>query len=85
MKYYVDFQWGEGGGTVLGNRVLVGCGEGVGILKICCMPDLNLTPRFKYITLLCCQLREILRIHIHTILFHENYQPVQGWNPTITV
>ena len=45
------------------------------------MPDLNLSPRFKYITLICCQLREILSIYRPTIYFHGNHQPVQGWNP----
>ena len=49
------------------------------------MPDLNLTEIFKYITLICCQLREILNIYIPTISFNENHQPVQGLNPTTTI
>ena len=48
------------------------------------MTDLNLTPRFKYITLICCQVRDIFSIYISTgaISVHENYQHVEGWNPT---
>ena len=79
-----------GGGvgvTVMGNGVVVGWGEGVwGIYKMYCwMPDLNLTERFKYSTLLCFQLREILGIKRPTISFNENHQPFQGCNPTTTI
>ena len=63
-----------------------GVAEWGGILKTyCCLPDLNLIPKFYYSTLLSCQLRGILSIYIPTISFHENHQPVQGWNPTTTI
>ena len=51
----------------------------------CFMTNLILTPRFKYITLLCCQVREILSINIPTISLHESHQPIQGWNPGTTI
>ena len=60
--------------------------RGVGNLKTyCCMPDLNLTPKFKYSTLLCFNLIEILNIYRPTISFHDNHQTFQGWNPTTTI
>ena len=49
------------------------------------MTDLNLTPKFKYSKLLCCQVREIFSIYIPTISFHKNNQPVQGWNPATKI
>ena len=48
------------------------------------MTNLNLTPNFKYKTHLC-QVREIFSIYRLTIAFHDNHQPVQGWNPTTTM
>ena len=48
------------------------------------MTELNLTPKFKYSTLLCCQIRHILSIYIPTRArsVRENDYPAQGWNPT---
>ena len=49
-----------------------------------CMTGLNLTPHFKYSTILCCQNRDIFIIYIPTRNrpVHKNDQHVQGWNPT---
>ena len=51
----------------------------------CCMTYLNPTKTFKYITLLSCQIREILSIYRPTISFYEDHQLVQGWNPVTTI
>ena len=58
------FNGGGGGGTVVVNGMLmVGRGGEWEIKKTyCCMPELNLTTKFKYSALLCCQLRGILSI-----------------------
>ena len=60
---------GGGGGTALDNGVVV---KGLRNLKThCCIPYLNLTPKFNYITLLRCQIRAILIIYRPTISSHE--------------
>ena len=48
------------------------------------MINLNLTPKFKYSTLLCCQAREVFSKYILTRArsVRKNDYPVQGWNPT---
>ena len=48
------------------------------------MTYMNLTPKFKYSTLLCCQFEDIFIIYRPTrdISVNENHQHVQGWNPT---
>ena len=48
------------------------------------MEDLNLTPKFKYRTLICCQVRNIFSLYGPTgaISVHGNHQHSQGWNPT---
>ena len=48
------------------------------------MADLNLSPKFKYSTLLCCKVRDIFSIYIpnRARSVHENHQRLQGWNPT---
>ena len=50
-----------------------------------CITGLNLTPHFKFITILCCQNSDIIILDRPTrnISVHENYQHVQGWNTTI--
>ena len=50
------------------------------------MTDLNLTTKFKYRTIICCQIRDIFSIYIPTRArsIYENQQHVQGWNPTNT-
>ena len=47
------------------------------------MTDLNLSPKFKCSTLLCCRVREIFCIYRPTRAryFDENHQRVQGWIP----
>ena len=58
---------GKWGGGVVGWR-------GLGYWKTYfCMPDMNLTPKFKYSILLCFQLREILSIYGPSISFNENH------------
>ena len=49
------------------------------------MKDLNLTPKLKYSTLIFCQIRKIFIIYRPTISFHENHEPIQGWNPTTAI
>ena len=39
-----------------------------------CMTDLNLTPKFKYIMLLCCQIQDIFSIYIPTGPRHWSFQ-----------
>ena len=48
------------------------------------MADSNIIPKFKYITLLCYQVRDIFIIYGPTRyrFFHKNHQHVQGWNLT---
>ena len=48
------------------------------------MPGLNLTPHFKYSTILCSQNRDNFIINIPTRngIVHKNDRHVQGWNPT---
>ena len=48
----------------------------------CCMPDLNLIPKFNYNTLLSCQVREILRIYRPTISFYE-FINLMHWGETL--
>ena len=50
----------------------------------CCMTDLNVTPKFKYSTLLF-KVRWIFSIYRPTISFNEIHEPVQGWNPTTAI
>ena len=49
-----------------------------------CMTGLNFTPHFIYSTIIFFQNRDIFIIDRPTRneLLHENYQHVQGWNPT---
>ena len=61
---YCGGQWG--GGVVWWRGV-------VNLKTHCCMPDLNLTPKFKYSTLLCFNLIEILNIYRPTISFHVEF------------
>ena len=48
------------------------------------MTDSRLTPQFKYITMLCCQNRDIFSICRPTVAIsvHKKDQHVQGWKPT---
>ena len=50
-----------------------------------CMTGLNLTPHFKYSTILCCKNINIIILDRPTRnrSVHENYQHVQVCNPTI--
>ena len=49
-----------------------------------CITGSNLTPHFKYSTILSCQKRDIVIIYRPTraISVHENDQHFQGWNST---
>ena len=67
MKEYSDFQWGRGRRGYCGGHWGGGDGKGGQLKMQCCIPDLNLEPEFKYITLLCCKLRELLNIYRPTI------------------
>ena len=48
------------------------------------MTEFNLTPKFKYSTLLCCQVKDSFNIHRQNRAktIHENHQHVKGWYPT---
>ena len=48
------------------------------------MADLNLSPQFKYSTHLC-HVRYMFSKYKPTKSFHENHQPVQGWNLATTI
>ena len=50
----------------------------------CHMTDLNFSPKLKYSTIFCCEIRNIFGIYKSTRSrsVHENHQHVQGWNPT---
>ena len=44
----------------------------------CCMADFNLTPMFKYSTLICRQVKDI---PTRAISNNNNNQHIQSWNP----
>ena len=46
------------------------------------MAHFNITPKFKYSTLLYFQIREIFSVYRPNLSFHKNHQAFQGWNTT---